>query len=474
MVVNWARLIFDKKVAKTVVSSVLIFFNSLGLIGVLYLGCSHFFNCSCNTHTDSKSDETDDSSPREFTFFKIELMSLYLFGLCYLFHCGLYAWKHSGNDMLAFTYNIITIVYVFFLFIFFSTLPGKNYTRTRCGKFVLLIILISNVCIWMDTFFSESNILFETYIVNNSSYIKNLTGTFSRAEDAIEKTDPFFSPAMIEFSLLAIHMLFSKNDNFISELRKPSPNEQAFLSFCQLFNFIICFTLFSFTCTVLLTYTASNDTSYPEYFIIYEVFQLVLKLLMLILIILCIFPLFHRLKFNFNVSAFVLIVSCFGNVIYHVFYFLAFFSKKGPMLKESVIISRVEDVFSVMLALLQIFFLMGIHSSETTCKPNSRDSSPRIEKMRKYLEGHVYYYCSLLGTMNLALWICDSIGELRLPVFSIELNHAYDPPVWEILNKLIFPLTIFFRFHTGLDFLKLYWQRTYRSKSKDNWMLYIS
>ena len=114
MVVNWARLIFDKKVAKTVVSSVLIFFNSLGLIGVLYLGCSHFFNCSCNTHTDSKSDETDDSSPREFTFFKIELMSLYLFGLCYLFHCGLYAWKHSGNDMLAFTYNIITIVYVFF------------------------------------------------------------------------------------------------------------------------------------------------------------------------------------------------------------------------------------------------------------------------------------------------------------------------------------------------------------------------
>ena len=127
-----------------------------------------------------------------------------------------------------------------------------------------------------------------------------------------------------------------------------------------------------------------------------------------------------------------------------------------------------------MSALLQIFFLMGIHSSETTCKPNSRDSSPRIEKMRKYLEGHVYYYCSLLGTMNLALWICDSIGELRLPVFSIELNHAYDPPVWEILNKLIFPLTIFFRFHTGLDFLKLYWQRTYRSKSKDNWMLYIS
>ena len=344
MVVNWARLIFDKEVSKTVVLSVLIIFNSLGLIGVLYLGCNYFFKCSCNTNLDSESAvqalNNDDSSPREFTFFKIKLMSLYFFGLCYLFHSGLYTWKHSGNDMLGFTYNIITILYVFFLFIFFSTLPGKNYTRTRCGKFVLLIILISNVCIWMDTFFSESNILFEKYInVNNSSYIQNLTDTFSRAEDAIEKTDPFFSPAMIEFSLLAIDMLFSKNDNSISKLRKPSPYEQAFLSFCQLFNFIICFTLFSFTCTVLLTYTASNNTNYPEYFIIYEVFQLVLKLLMLILILLCIFPLYHTLKFHFNVQAFVLIVSCFGNIIYHVFYFLAFFSKKGPMLKESVLIS---------------------------------------------------------------------------------------------------------------------------------------
>lgn len=465
MVVNWARLIFKKEVATTVVSSVLIFFNLLGLIGVLYLGCSHVFNGSSNTHKDTESDE----------FFKIKLMSLYLFGLCYLFHCGLYAWKHSGNDMLAFTYNIITIVYVFFLFIFFSTLPGKNYTSTRCGKFVLLIILISNVCIWMDTFFSESNILFETYIdVNNSSYIQNLTGTFSRAEDAIEKTDPFFSPAMIEFSLMAIDMLFSQKNNCIKELREPSHKEKAFLAFCQLLNFMICFILFSFTCTVLLTYTASNDTSYPEYFIIYEVFQLVLKLLMLILIILCIFPLYHRLKFHFNVQAFVLIVSCFGNIIYHVFYFLAFFSKKGPMLKESVIISRIEDGVSVMLALLQIFFLMGIHSSKTPSETNSAGGSSRTEKLREYLEGHVYYYCSLLGTMNLALWICDSIGELRLPVFSIELNHAYDPPVWEILNKLIFPLTIFFRFHTGLDFLKLYWQQTYRSKSKDNWMLFIS
>lgn len=492
MVINWAKLIFEKTVSRTIVLSILTLTNSLGLLCLFLLVCGIFFKCSCirygnilnslqsecvnvlkcrfncfqrlrnicviffkcscntrqeNMENNNQPNNNDEYSTQKITFFYIKLISLYIFGLCYLFHCGLYAWKHSAYDMLGFIYNIITILYVFFLLIFFSTLPGNDYTKTCGGKVVILIILISNVCIWMDTFFCESDILFERNIdVNNSSDIQNLTGTFSRAaEDAIEKTDPFFLPAMIEFSLMTIDMLFYKNENNIIR-RNPRSIRSAIRGFCQLFIFIFCFILFSFTCTVLLTTTASNDTNYPEYFIVYESFQLFLKVLMLIFIILCIFPLYDTLTFHFSVSAFVLIFSCFGNIIYHVFCFLAFFSNKGPKVKESVTITCIENVLSVMLALLQIFFLLGIQS------PNTIRSDSE--------EGCVYYLCSHLGTINLALWICDSIGEQRLPIFSTELNYAYGHHVWEIVNKLIFPLTIFFRFHTGLDFLKLYWERS--------------
>lgn len=79
----------------------------------------------------------------------------------------------------------------------------------------------------------------------------------------------------------------------------------------------------------------------------------------------------------------------------------------------------------------------------------------------------VFYFCSLLGVLNLGLWISDSIEEERLPVFSIAIYKAYDADVWSVINKIILPLTIFFRFHTGVDFLEYFWhQKKYRIQTK--------
>lgn len=49
-------------------------------------------------------------------------------------------------------------------------------------------------------------------IADNSSTVINLTISAKRAMEAIEKSDPFLSPAMIEFSLISIDMLFLKTD----------------------------------------------------------------------------------------------------------------------------------------------------------------------------------------------------------------------------------------------------------------------
>lgn len=62
-------------------------------------------------------------------------------------------------------------------------------------------------------FFSESNFLFKNETIgDNSSTVINITMSAKRAMEAIEKSDPFLSPALIEFSLISIDMLFLKTD----------------------------------------------------------------------------------------------------------------------------------------------------------------------------------------------------------------------------------------------------------------------
>lgn len=77
-------------------------------------------------------------------------------------------------------------------------------------------ILVSNACIWLDTIFSESNFLFKSENDHDPLQILNVTQPKFEAIEIIEKADPFLIPAMIEFSLMAIDLLFTK--------RNPSAN----------------------------------------------------------------------------------------------------------------------------------------------------------------------------------------------------------------------------------------------------------
>lgn len=82
-----------------------------------------------------------------------------------------------------------------------------------------------------------------------------------------------------------------------------------------------------------------------------------------------------------------------------------------------------------------------------------------IRKCENYFhEKCVYFACSVLGVLNLGLWASDSIGKGRFPVFTISMYRAYKPEVWSFIVKIILTLTIFYRFHTGLDFLEFYWK----------------
>lgn len=506
MVVNWAKLIYKKCYSDRMVLSVLITFN---VIGVIFVAILSYLRAKHSGFGNRKN-------RRKLTFLKIKLFSMYIFGICYLFHCGLYLWKHFSflsidecyvNSVLGLLYNFITMMYTLLLFIYFANFYDRTVENTFAENFMSLGILVSNACIWLDTIFSESNFLFKSENDHDPLQILNVTQPTFEAIEIIEKADPFLIPAMIEFSLMAIDLLFTKrnpsanhlkssylaaddllpnrtqntnntppivgvksnkNDNISSKLPTNYCNKQRLLQKCEtpirivclFIFFIFAFSLFAFTLTVVMINNKSEELlGHPEDFTVYATMQLIMKSTMLLLISICILVEWPCFTFHLNVSAFVLVFTCFGNVVYHVMYCFALDSEGHKNQSHTIHISWAENIISIVLAGFQTLFILGTHSPKNY-QSRRRYCMNFCETLHKRF---VFYFCSLLGVLNLGLWISDSIGEERLPVFSIAIYKAYDADVWSVINKIILPLTIFFRFHTGVDFLEYFWhQKKYR------------
>lgn len=115
MAIHWANLIYDDDCSsEKMVLWLLIVVSALGIISVLILIIFRFWNGDNSIHTSG------------ITFLKIKLVFMYIFGLGYLSHCGLYAWKHTfenkclRNNDLGLEYNVLSIFYTFFLFVYFA------------------------------------------------------------------------------------------------------------------------------------------------------------------------------------------------------------------------------------------------------------------------------------------------------------------------------------------------------------------
>lgn len=486
MAVNWANLIYSECDSEIMVLAVLLTFQLIGVFCVIVLIYLRKTASDMNLKTKD-------------TFLKIKLISMYIFGVGYLFHCGFYMWKHEvtqecskkgkNNTIkgLGKAYNAISIIYTLFLFAYFAAFyvrKRENHVKENAAS---LGIIIANSCIWLDTLFSESDFLFKKHLDSNSSTsIFNKTDSSNRAIEAIEKTDPFLSPAMIEFSLMAIDLLFTKTDDSLegsipndsrdvendvrldhTEDRNISTHNEGnewkdfFKAVFQILLGIVSFALFAFTFTVVLTTESQHQVvTNTNDFNVYVVMQLILKFIILVLVTISLLSLWPFLTFHFNVSAFVLIVTCFGNIVYHMLYCFALHFEGNQKDEEGFrTASWADNIISIIIAGFQTLFILGFHSPKNYINMISKD-----------WENFVYYVCSLLGVLNLGLWISDSIGEERLPIFSFSIYKAYEAEGWSVINKIILPLTIFFRFHSGLDLLEFYWRHR-RSENKTNTLI---
>lgn len=181
---------------------------------------------------------------------------------------------------------------------------------------------------------------------------------------------------MIKFSLISIDMLFlkhvystqtSKSTNSNDSVNETEKDDVSRLPSCvritgQVFVSLVVLTLFVFTFVVVITNDPSNDIlDHPDDFNVYVIMQLIIKLLLLILISISLFVEWSCLAFHLNVSAFVLLVTCFGNVVYHTLYCVALYSEGKKNESQFIGVSWVDNIISMFLTLFQTVFILGTH-----------------------------------------------------------------------------------------------------------------
>lgn len=420
---------------------------------------------------------------RGISFLKLKLISMYFFGTCYFLHCGLYIWKHSlehENKELGIICYAMTAIHVFCLFIYFEVFYRRKCEHTCCNTFLSVVVIIfTNISTWIDAL--SSAYLFKPHS-NSSLPVQNET----RAMETIEETEPLISSAIVSFSLLTISLLFPKAGDTCtlsrSDVQKVDltlNNDFAFYSqiiktckiIFQILFLLLSFGLVAFTFTELLTEESIADLK------AYTITQIVFKSIILLLVLInCICFFGERLKnclsfkefkncsnicksvckiVCFNAWVVLFVIACIGNVFYHVACGICINDIQDIEIDVYVI---VEIIISIIAAVLQTFFIIGTYYN---VKCENCDDSIRYECESNRCKEIVYFACSLLGILNMGLWISDSISKENL------IYKEDDDDFWNLFKNVTLLLTTFFRFQTSLEFLKLYWHHEKRERKQN-------
>lgn len=420
---------------------------------------------------------------RGISFLKLKLISMFFFGTCYFLHCGLYIWKHSledENKELGIICYVVTVFNVVCLFIYFEVCYRRKCEHTCCNTFLSVVaIIFTNIGTWIDAL--SSSYLFKSHS-NSSLPVQNET----RAMETIEETEPLISSAIVSFSLLTISLLFPKAGDTCalsrSDLQRVDltlNNDFAFydqiIKTCkiivQILFLLLSFGLVAFTFTELITEESIADLK------AYTITQIVFKSIILLLVLInCICFFGERLKnclsfkefkncsnicksvckiVCFNAWVVLFVIACIGNVFYHVACGICINDIQDIEIDVYVI---VEIIISIIAAVLQTFFIIGTYYN---VKCENCDDTIRYECESNRCKEIVYFACSLLGILNIGLWISDSISKENL------IYKEDDDDFWNLFKNVTLLLTTFFRFQTSLEFLKLYWHHEKRERKQN-------
>lgn len=129
-----ATEIMDFAEKENLALSILIFLHIAGILSVFSLIVVRFrkkWNKGC-------------IDGQEKTFLRIKIISLFIFGVCYLLHCGLYAWKYfvSGqNKSIGLANYFISLFHILFIIVYFAWFCERK-DKIKCSETFLSVMLI--------------------------------------------------------------------------------------------------------------------------------------------------------------------------------------------------------------------------------------------------------------------------------------------------------------------------------------------
>ncbi|XP_048741118.2 uncharacterized protein LOC125655040 [Ostrea edulis] len=459
---EWSHIAFQDKVA--VVITMIIYF-SIGALAVFLLFISLLVsalniatpqNCALEI-SDFLKELKKKQVPKTNAGMVIQFLLFIIFACGFTFNTFTYAEHlHDGrvDQTLLTLYLVVKITFIWTQVIVLIFLQYYDRQLTNVGKVLRMIIIVTNACSWMNAYLFESSEIFE----HGQKSPKNTTSLYN---DTYEKCfgnsqeihEVIFAPVTIEYTMMAIGFLFP---SALEEVKYRRSWKMTF--FISVLLVIYEAGVLGFSLHVVLTCTAiDNLNEIPVEFTFYVIFVAILFAAMIGLLIACIvlkrlFKIKTTTDQHLHMQSFILLVTSFGNNLYHLLNSIAVLELESISFTNKTIAFG-QNILGLILAFVQTWFLLAIRRYEVTNETGNHNNDNRRACNAK---NSLKYSCFALAVMNFGLWTYGSIAEIREPVFTYLQHQYYTGSSWNVILKLIFPLTIFYRFHSSMDFLQLW------------------
>ncbi|KAK3082987.1 hypothetical protein FSP39_010958 [Pinctada imbricata] len=365
-----------------------------------------------------------------------------------------------------------------------------------CIRYGMIMIIAADVSIWFHTILNESQELFKHSLVNTScsseKHMGNQSKTLNETTDdtqhineicalakMIEKTNLILSPMVIEYCLLSIGLLLrlwsntvakekltnedSLPDNNKNKLRSAgfdSFGPQADLCMESKVKSLIesnvkgqeekqqsvpfpYFHLWLFFAIFLLVFkyiATTIDTK--QMYLTYEAFQSVYVWALLISTIWAFYIISHKYEVSPNAKAlkvreYLLVFCCFGTIFYLTFTVIV---GAVSVSHKSGVVIMIEFIVDC----LSVYF-------QTTLMILSGRLVPK-RGMNSFSLNNLFV---VISSVNLAFWIIDGFVTSSIPSTSRIQSDFYGKEYWFFIAKVVFPFTVYYRFHSFIEFMDL-------------------
>lgn len=355
--------------------------------------------------------------------------------------------------------------------IFYNYSSDSNNPAThKCKSIAFIMLIVVNLCIWSNIEVNEIYIIFHDTNVSHSGEqpSQGSTSIDKLFDDIAYTIHPFGTPLKIEFFLMALELLASKikhtdgfnhaetilqQDSPIDEPRTISSNSSSIVKkVCDFLEkitdlqtiefavkgvYCLLILLYAFGSVLMVVVAANPDentmSSFYRFFNSGDLTFDCIQFVFLIITLLATYPWIRDSKMHLENVVFSF--CAFANIIYNGFDCYSAFS-----LGE--IQGGANAIITITNTLVQSIYLISLHNDQH----ESRQKGIKL----------MYF---LLAMNNFGFWMVDSLAQARYPPFTYTMKAFYKDTWWKVINKIVFPFVIFYRFKASMFFFEKWGSR---------------